>query len=229
MSDAIEGAPYPAAVDPEREVAVAVYKLTSAAGMSKRETMADPARVPQALVAAIEKAGSLPSLVALRNGEVPRFGFGLAGVAGVGKSFCIAAALRSGTRAQFERYKITRPWFRWCSWPDVVSNARTEASRDHGLPQAAAQFQSLSWSPMLVIDDLGAERARPGTYEDDWATSQLDLVVNARHGALLPTFYTTNLTRNDFLARYGARMFSRLCGENTFIVAPSRGDMRARS
>jgi DNA replication protein DnaC len=77
-----------------------------------------------------------------------------------------------------------------------------------------------------VIDDLGAERFVGASYAEDWAASQLDLLVDGRYNDMRPTWYTTNLSPKEFLERYGPRLFSRLTAENPMLRVPTIPDMR---
>jgi DNA replication protein DnaC len=110
----------------------------------------------------------------------------------------------------------------------VTSEVRVIAAREQGgYAEAETMMKRLATVPALVLDDLGGERMR-AEYEDDWVASMLDLLIDRRHNAMLPTWYTTNLARNEFMDRYGARLLSRLCGENTLVTVPAGPDMRMR-
>lgn len=79
--------------------------------------------------------------------------------------------------------------------------------------------------PVLVLDDLGAER------ETEWAVEALSLLVAERYERELPTIVTSNYTPDELAERLngrdsvdGQRLLSRLCdGAEIFrIDAPDR-------
>jgi DNA replication protein DnaC len=57
---------------------------------------------------------------------------------------------------------------------------------------------------LLVLDDLGAERVT------DWVREKLFTILNARHDALLPTIYTSNLGPEELAGHIGGRTAERL-------------------
>ena len=57
---------------------------------------------------------------------------------------------------------------------------------------------------ILVIDDIGAEKV------SEYALSVLYIILNARYEKMIPTIITTNLTSEEILSTYGARMLSRI-------------------
>jgi DNA replication protein DnaC len=63
---------------------------------------------------------------------------------------------------------------------------------------------------LLVLDDLGAERLT------DWVEETMNVIVNARYNAQLPTIFTSNYEdvpgddMNSLLVRVGFRLHSRL-------------------
>jgi DNA replication protein DnaC len=59
-------------------------------------------------------------------------------------------------------------------------------------------------SPLLILDDLGAEKP------SDWVREQLYVIVNRRYEDMLPTIVTTNCTTQDLVNRLGERTVSRL-------------------
>ncbi len=210
----------------------AARRCMEQAGMSSREMTADANLIPRAVRDAMQPAVS--SFVAITNGQPVRKGFGLSGTAGVGKSFALACMFRQGAvavaRARLDRgCNVTEaaiPWFLWRRWPEVVNRLRVTSTREGGLEQVESILAPLYTTPCLVLDDLGAERVK--NYEDDWATSQLDLLVDHRHGAMLPIWWTTNLHREAVATRYGVRFYSRLCGDNPLLEVGRAADQRLR-
>jgi DNA replication protein DnaC len=66
-------------------------------------------------------------------------------------------------------------------------------------------------APLLILDDLGAERLT------DWVEETMNVIVNARYNAKLPTIFTSNYEdvpdredMNSLLLRVGFRLHSRL-------------------
>lgn len=62
-------------------------------------------------------------------------------------------------------------------------------------------------APVLVLDDLGTEKA------SEWTNEQLYAIVNSRYKNLLPTIVTTNLSGAEFMERYGPRITRRLMND----------------
>ena len=200
------------------------------AGMTKRETSADAALIP----APVRRILADPRVhtTELAGGGVPVHGFGLCGHAGVGKTFALASLFMSASHRRVERalqtdgFKAFRPWFAWVRWPEQVNEMRVvAASREDGLLAADQMLRRLAAAEAVVIDDLGAERLR-GSYDEDWSASQLDGLIDARYNNRRPTWYTTNLSPDDLLARYGTRLFSRLAGDNPMFTVAAGPDLR---
>jgi DNA replication protein DnaC len=204
------------------------------AGMSARELTAVAERIPAPLRATLFNGDRVPAAIVreMELGQCPKTGFGLTGSVGLGKTFALAVIVRRMLEARWETWlprdgmnALRRRWLVWCSWPEVVNKLRIMSIADDGLAEAAKVIEALAAAEVLVIDDLGVERFR-GSYEDDWAASQFDVLVDARYNEMRPTWYTTNLERDEFQDRYGARVWSRLCGENPMISAPKGPDLR---
>lgn len=111
-------------------------------------------------------------------------------------------------------------------WPvvDVLDGLRPEGGLDVG---------DLVDVPRLILDDLGSERPT------DWTAERLYAVVNGRWLAEAPTIATSNLpaTRATAPSDYdgetleeaiGARMFSRLVGDDAVVIALAGRDRRRR-
>jgi len=200
-----------------------VDRLLRRAGVSTRERTARLELIPAQIRRLIDaEALGVSRIMA---GEPPRRGFGLSGGAGCGKTFALVAVFRAAVEARLRAQAPTvgrralAPWFAWASWPEEVNRLRVVSTADDGLARAHERVEALAAVEALVLDDVGVERMRGG-YEDDWATSQLDALVDARYNEVRPTWFTTNLTAEEFQARYGSRVFSRLCGENPLLLVP---------
>jgi DNA replication protein DnaC len=59
-------------------------------------------------------------------------------------------------------------------------------------------------APLLVLDDLGAEKP------SDWVREQLYVIINRRYENMLPTIVTTNCSTQELVDRVGQRTVSRL-------------------
>jgi DNA replication protein DnaC len=59
-------------------------------------------------------------------------------------------------------------------------------------------------APLLVLDDLGAEKP------SDWVREQLYVIINRRYENMLPTVVTTNFSTQELVDRIGQRTVSRL-------------------
>lgn len=197
------------------------------AGMSPRECTATLEGLTQAVRTTFHAPAPGLTVRAMIEGRMPARGFGLSGGAGSGKTFALAAVVR---RWALERLKIeaptlgkraTRQWLLWVRWPEEVGNARACASHEGGMQEVERRTQALVEAEALVLDDLGAERIKGADYSEDWATSILDRVVDQRFNALRPTWWTTNLSPEEFASRYGARIFSRLHGDSPLAMLPA--------
>lgn len=87
-------------------------------------------------------------------------------------------------------------------------------------------WEQLGASPLLAIDDLGTEPRD----EKGWAAANLDALLDARYDGARKTILTTNLTADDFKARYcagaGIRTLDRIREIGTFFAVP--GDSMRR-
>lgn len=198
------------------------------AGLSPREARS----TVEGITEAISTASGL-SLAPFLRGVTPRRGLGLLGPAGVGKSGALAAVLGACMHARLTRDlpeqggAALSPWLVWLSWPETVNGLRVGSMRDGGLQEAEEFVQQAGRIEVLVIDDLGAERLR-GSYVEDWAASQLDLIVDARYRADRRTWFTSTLDPQELIHRYGQRLFSRLSSEGDLVQLPRSGDRRIR-
>lgn len=201
------------------------------AGMQPRELTADLTRVPARIITALDRP-SLGTQELTNNGAMPARGFGLSGDAGIGKTFALAAMFKQGVEARWrarlehEGMRCMTRWLRWVRWPESVQQFRVTSMRDGGHERVNDIMADLQTCEALVIDDLGAERMRASNYGDDWVTSLLDLLVDHRYNAMLPTWWTCNIERDQFIKRYGARLYSRLTGGNDWVGIKPGTDLR---
>lgn len=104
--------------------------------------------------------------------------------------------------------------------PDLLTELRATYDRDKG-PSEADLIEVYRSIGLLVLDDLGAEQVgRTG-----WLEDRLYQIVGARHAAMLPTVFTSNLTPAQLGDRLGERVMWRileLCGPNVVeVVGPN--------
>jgi len=197
------------------------------AGLSDREMDAEVFGIPDTIVEAMPAR----TVRAMLAGQIPVKGFGLRGTAGIGKTFAIAALVKKMAREkiageiQAAGRRAFDPWLTWAAWPAIANRMRVASLRDGGLEDCTRIMDAMATSPVLVIDDLGAERAKA----EDWVGSLLDLMVDARYKDRRPTWYTTHLKAEEMAERYGVRMFSRLTGDNPMIEVRGLKDQRKQT
>lgn len=75
-------------------------------------------------------------------------------------------------------------------------------------------------TPLLVIDDLGAE------YEHEVTIAKIDAIISERYDRQLPIIITTNLANNGIMGRYQARVYDRLKG--TSLVITCKGESQRK-
>ncbi|MBZ0277416.1 MAG: ATP-binding protein [Anaerolineae bacterium] len=75
-------------------------------------------------------------------------------------------------------------------------------------------FERVRNTPILILDDLGAENA------SGWAQEKLFQLLNHRHGHHLPTVITTNLSVDRLDPRVGSRLHDEQMVRYVRIVAP---------
>lgn len=129
-----------------------------------------------------------------------REGLVLAGNNGTGKSHLAAAILHHRVRQGQAGAFVTLP--------DLLAEIRASFDRDAGV-KPTELLDLVSETPLLVLDDVGAERVT------DWAAEQLFLIINRRYQGRLQTIITTNHPRLSELAGWigglqGRRIVSRL-------------------
>ena len=100
-----------------------------------------------------------------------------------------------------------------------ASASRTTRCREQPNPSVTSSTP-LSSADLLVLDDIGAERAT------EWVEEMLHLIVNARYNDRRPTIFTTNYPieppsdakhAETLLERVGFRMYSRLQEMTDFV------------
>lgn len=111
----------------------------------------------------------------------------LQGNKGCGKSTAAAWVLRQ------------RPGL-WVDAPDLERPPTSDGdATDH----------DLATTPFLVIDDLGTEYST----DKKFAERRINVAISKREANLLPTLLTANISTEEFKARYGDRIASRINGD----------------
>ena len=128
----------------------------------------DASLQPKAYKIAVEYTKTWPK----RNGESLFF----VGPVGTGKSHLARAILSTMIR----RHGISGLA---ASVPNLMDDLRPGADD----VKSNEQIQLLKTVPLLVLDDLGAQKTT------DWVTERLFVIINARYDELLPTVITSNI------------------------------------
>lgn len=74
--------------------------------------------------------------------------------------------------------------------------------------------------PLLILDDLGAERPT------GWAAERLYELINYRYMEVLPIIVTTNCTADDLRSRLGDRIFDRIKSICRYTPLTASGSLR---
>lgn len=124
----------------------------------------------------------------------------LQGIPGTGKTHLMIAfanrRIRSGRPIHFKRVA------------DLFAELR-EGYNDGSFTQ---RMDKLRQHPLVVFDDLGAEKAT------EWVEEQLFRILDDRLNNSLPSFFTTNWTDNDLGKRLNPRIVSRIMEMATCIT-----------
>jgi len=99
--------------------------------------------------------------------------------------------------------------------------ARIRTSYRTGDGKAEAVIDTAKSAKLLILDDLGAEKA------SEWVKEQLYMLVNYRYEHMLPTVVTTNCNGAELEQELGRRTLSRLV-EMTKPVNIHAGDYRMK-
>jgi len=171
--------------------------------------------------------------------------FGLVGEGGIGKSCAIVQAIKStlvrdwtdagpsrmeeSSDRSFEGYRVVHPkpktQFKWVGWPAYASKMKSFASRREWLDPQASVEALVHWatrdaeSRVLILDDLGMESIKEGSY----TTEQLELLVDELYNWECRVFWTSNRCLEDMEKStfYGYRLVSRLTGLSPDAMIPN--------
>lgn len=103
--------------------------------------------------------------------------------------------------------------------PDMFALIRSTYDKDSKETESG-MLELLLRPDVLVLDDLGAERAT------GWLTERLYLVINRLYSHNRTVIITTNLSIDELTAQIGGRTASRLCEMCTWIKDFPREDYR---
>lgn len=103
--------------------------------------------------------------------------------------------------------------------PDLLAQIRSSYRTGDG--RADEIVDAAKNTPLLVLDDLGAEKASP------WVQEQLYMLINHRYEHMLPTVITTNNDGQELERELGRRTLSRLA-EMTVPIKIKAGDYRMK-
>ena len=103
--------------------------------------------------------------------------------------------------------------------PDLLAQIRSSYRTGDG--RADEIVDAAKNTPLLVLDDLGAEKASP------WVQEQLYMLINHCYEHMLPTVITTNNDGAELEAELGRRTLSRLA-EMTVPIKIKAGDYRMK-
>ncbi len=101
--------------------------------------------------------------------------------------------------------------------PDLLDYLRSTFGPDSKVTYDRL-FEEIRTTPLLVLDDLGAQVSSP------WAQEKLYQIINYRYNARLPTVITTNVHMEDLERRLASRLMDHRLSLVFAIAAP---DFRA--
>lgn len=132
----------------------------------------------------------------------------LTGGVGCGKSH-LAAAICNQVIADFDSEKMVKQRFsdvhlERCCPVRFQSSVELYSSLRQEMKSGGETLKKCKESPLLILDDLGAERG------SGWVTERLFELVDYRMGNKLPMVITTNLTAQQLSYTFGERIMDRV-------------------
>ena len=110
---------------------------------------------------------------------------------------------------------------RFITVPDLLLKIRSSFNNPSGVNEDEI-IREYSEIPILVLDDLGAEKT------SEFAITTLYIILDRRIRDCRKTIITTNLSKEEIEATFGARIASRLAGmENIKINMPDNRKKRS--
>lgn len=117
---------------------------------------------------------------------------------GVGKTGLAVAAMR-------RRVEITGCEALFITTPTLLDRIRATYTPSPEAGSEAEVLEAVKNATLLVLDDLGAERAT------DWVAEKLFTIINHRHDYQLATIFTSNLSPEQLARHLGERTAWRIC------------------
>jgi len=203
-----------AAIIAERGIQPATDEQMEAKEREIRQEMADrkaqillgrlDARYREAIPRTAESVAWLKRYLAAETPQDRGRGLVLLGPTRAGKTWEAAAI----ARALLVRHRIP---VQFVEAPEMMAALRPNA-------EGASDIGQFMAAPVLIIDDLGAERT------SEWTAEQLFRLAHYRDVHCLPTIFTSNLEGAQLRERYGDRVINRLVEGATLIrlVSPER-------
>lgn len=188
-------------------------------GLNSQALLADPGLVPAMILDGLPR-GTQQAVDHLKAGGLPTTGLCLAGPSDGGKTLAVASWLISwrtnllrrdgpvdGIKSKWPFRKSPFVWIHMIDW-NVGHHVND--------PEGNGIFP-LGEVPLLFIDDLGAEDA-PTAATAKRGQEALARLIDVRDRENRPTFFTTNLTKQEIYERYGDRTARRMFRINTYVV-----------
>lgn len=138
----------------------------------------------------------------------------LLGVNGCGKTHLAAAIVNY-------RYQVEKPAL-FIVVPDFLDHLRSAFSPESKISYDQL-FESVKSTPLLVLDDLGAQASTP------WAKEKLYQVINYRYNAKLPMVITTNCSIEELDTPIASRFIDPGISFTFNIIAPDYRELKGSS
>ncbi len=133
-------------------------------------------------------------------------GLYLWGPVGVGKTWAMAALIRQCI--------IAHTWTKRVVWSDLLYEIKRTYGR--GDSQESDVLQAVVDVKKLFIEDIGSTASLTGE-DSQFAKRTLDFIIDKRHEACLPTFFTSNVCIENLGKMYTERASSRIEDNCTVI------------
>lgn len=130
---------------------------------------------------------------------------------GVGKTYFCAALIPWAVK----KFDTIRVWHE----DKLLQTLRDKISAGDG--DYFKHLELMTDDELVIVDDIGCNKP------NDWREEVLFELINLRYNAMLPTVFTSNLSREDFERLYHPRVASRLfASENTIVELHGGEDLR---
>lgn len=115
-------------------------------------------------------------------------------------------------------YKSTYSPVRFTSTIDLLSNIKSAYNKEGDCESERAIVQKYQCAPLIILDDLGAEKP------SEWTQERLFEIIDYRYSEEKPIIITTNRTPAEMKDSMGMRIFDRLKEMSVLIStdAPSQ-------